>query len=80
MPFPTRLYAHGPRQRDLRPRRDRAVLHPWSFAFAHGQTSTLNGQLGGAALPPFDPFHILFVCLMGSIVLVWSLLRLRAPA
>lgn len=53
---------------------------PWSFAFAHGQLSPLNGQLGGAPLPVFDPFHILFVCLMGSIVLVWSLLRLRAPS
>ncbi|MDB5936817.1 MAG: hypothetical protein JWQ01_4161 [Massilia sp.] len=46
----------------------------------HHQLSTLNGQLGGAPLPAFDPFHTLFVCLLGSIVLVWSLLRLRAPS
>lgn len=53
---------------------------PWSFAFARDQLSTLNGQLGGAALPLFDPFHALFVCLLGAIVLVWSVLRLRAPS
>lgn len=53
---------------------------PWSFAFARNQLSTLNGQLGGGALPPFEPFHALFVCLLGSIVLVWSVLRLRAPS
>ena len=53
---------------------------PWSFAVARDQLSTLNGQLGGAALPAFDPFHTLFVCLLGSIVLVWSVLRLRAPS
>jgi hypothetical protein len=53
---------------------------PWTFAFAHAQLSALNGQLGGAPLPAFDPFHTLFVCLMGSIVLIWTLLRLRAPS
>jgi hypothetical protein len=53
---------------------------PWSFAFAHAQLSALNGQLGGAPLPAFDPFHTLFVCLTGSIVLIWTLLRLRAPS
>jgi len=52
---------------------------PWSFQFAHAQLSALNQALGGAALPVFDPFHVLFACLMGSVVLVWSLLRLRRP-
>jgi hypothetical protein len=31
-------------------------------------------------LPDFGPFHVLFACLMGSIVLVWSVLRLRAAS
>jgi hypothetical protein len=50
---------------------------PWSFALAHRQLSALNVALGGLALPPFGVFHTLFCCLMGSLVLVWSLLRLR---
>ena len=53
---------------------------PWTFAYAHAHLSALNESLGGAPLPPFGPFHVLFACLMGSIVLVWSVLRLRAPS
>ncbi|WP_342117726.1 hypothetical protein [Pseudoduganella sp. OTU4001] len=52
---------------------------PWTFALAHGQLSTLNQALGGAPLPSFGAMHILFACLLGSIVLVWSWLRLRDP-
>jgi hypothetical protein len=52
---------------------------PWSFMWIHGQLSALNRLLGGAALPVFGPFHILFACLMGSVVLVWSALRLATP-
>jgi hypothetical protein len=52
---------------------------PWSFALAHGQLSAINAALGGAALPPFAVFHVLFACLLGSVVLVWSALRLRDP-
>ena len=50
---------------------------PWTFALAHTQLSALNIRLGGTALPDFTPFHVLFACLMGSVVLVWSVLRLR---
>lgn len=53
---------------------------PWSFALAHAGCSRLNQLLGGAPLPPFEPFHLLFACLMGSVVLVWSVLRLRSPS
>lgn len=56
-----------------------AFATPWSFALAHTQLSRLNQWLGGAALPDFSPFHLLFACLMGSVVLVWSLLRLLHP-
>ncbi|RZT09569.1 hypothetical protein SAMN05216319_2001 [Duganella sp. CF402] len=52
---------------------------PWSFAFAHAQLGAVNQKLGGAPLPDFTPFHILFACLLGSVVLVWSVLRLRDP-
>jgi hypothetical protein len=53
---------------------------PWTFALARQQLSELNVALGGQALPPFAPFHILFACLLGSVVLIWALLRLRHPA
>ena len=53
---------------------------PWSFAVLHERLSAINQLLGGAALPAFGPFHILFACLMGSVVLTWSVLRLRAPS
>jgi hypothetical protein len=53
---------------------------PWTFAFAHAHLSALNSRLGGDALPAFGPMHVLFACLMGSIVLVWTVLRLRAPS
>lgn len=52
---------------------------PWTFAIAHAQLSGINQQLGGAALPLFTPFHVLFACLLGSIVLVWSVLRINDP-
>lgn len=52
---------------------------PWTFALSHGQLGAINVALGGTALPPFAPFHVLFACLLGSVVLVWSVLRLRDP-
>lgn len=52
---------------------------PWSFAFAHSQLDALNQSLGGAALPAFTPFHTLFACLLGSVVLVWAALRISDP-
>ncbi|MFM9437738.1 hypothetical protein ACFDR9_004828 [Janthinobacterium sp. CG_23.3] len=52
---------------------------PWSFALVREQLSNVNVLLGGAALPPFEPFHVLICCLLGSIVLVWSALRVRDP-
>jgi hypothetical protein len=52
---------------------------PWSFALAFGQLSTVNQALGGQPLPAFEPLQTLFALLMGSVVLVWSVLRLRRP-
>lgn len=52
---------------------------PWSFAYAHGHLGAINQALGGTALPAFTPFHVLFACLLGSVVLVWSVLRLGDP-
>jgi hypothetical protein len=52
---------------------------PWSFALLHQQLTAINQQLGGLPLPPFAPFHVLICCLLGSVVLVWSALRLSDP-
>lgn len=52
---------------------------PWTFAAAHALLSEINVRLGGAPLPAFAPFHVLMACLMGSVVMVWSVLRIRDP-
>ncbi|KQQ88016.1 hypothetical protein [Massilia sp. Leaf139] len=57
-----------------------ALATPWTLPFAHALMSHLNQQLGGAALPAFAPFHMFIGGLLGSVVLVWSLLRLRMPS
>jgi len=52
---------------------------PWTFEFNRAQLSAINLGLGGQALPAFDAMQTLFALLMGSIVLVWAVLRLRGP-
>ena len=52
---------------------------PWTFALNWRQLSDLNARLGGVALSPFDVYATLVACLMGSIVLVWSVLRIATP-
>ncbi|HSW12587.1 MAG TPA: hypothetical protein VLI06_07075 [Solimonas sp.] len=40
----------------------------------------LNGRIGGVSTPPaFEPIHLLFVCLTGSLVSVWVVARLLHP-
>ncbi|MFG6442447.1 hypothetical protein [Roseateles sp. LKC17W] len=53
---------------------------PWTFAIAFGHLSAANQALGGQPLPAFAPMQMLFALLMGSVVMVWSVLRLRGPA
>ena len=52
---------------------------PWSFVLVQSQLGAVNQALGGGPLPPFEGFHLLLANLMGSIVVVWSALRLRHP-
>lgn len=52
---------------------------PWTFEFNRAQLSAINRGLGGQALPAFDAVQTLFALLMGSLVLVWAVLRLRGP-
>jgi hypothetical protein len=52
---------------------------PWTFAWNWHQLSAVNVLLGGAALSPFDVYPTLIACLMGSLVLVWAVLRIATP-
>lgn len=52
---------------------------PWTFELNRRQLGALNEALGGQPLPAFDPFQTLFALLMGSLVMVWAVLRLRGP-
>lgn len=52
---------------------------PPTFAWLAQNISAVNVALGGAALPPFAVFHTFIACLLGSIVMVWSVLRIRDP-
>lgn len=44
---------------------------PWTFKLTH----EFLGQI--VEIPDYQPMHLLFVNLMGSLVIVWSILRLR---
>lgn len=50
---------------------------PWTFAWLHQALSALAGALGVGTLPDFAPEHVLMANLMGSVVCVWSVLRIR---
>lgn len=52
---------------------------PWTFDLVYRQLNAVNQSLGGGALPAFTPFHVLFACLLGSVVLIWSALRITDP-
>jgi len=52
---------------------------PWTFVLLHAHLSAVNTQLGGAPLPAFEPVHVLFACLMGTVVVLWSILRIGDP-
>ena len=57
-----------------------AFVTPWSFMALHGLLQGLHHGLGlPGALPPFEPMHMLLGNLMGSIICVWSVLRIRDP-
>ncbi|MEH6434594.1 hypothetical protein [Massilia sp. DD77] len=52
---------------------------PWTFALIHGALAALaHGSGLPGSLPSFEPAHVLMANLLGSVVVVWSLLRLHA--
>lgn len=52
---------------------------PWTYAWVHGGLSSLGGTLGLGVLPALDPMQTLYANLMGSVVLVWAVLRIVRP-
>jgi hypothetical protein len=57
-----------------------AFVTPWSFAALHGVLTGVSQALSlPGELPPFEPMHMLMANLLGSIVCVWSVLRIRDP-
>ena len=54
-------------------------LTPWTFLLLREHLNVLNVGLGGAPLPPFEPLHLLISSLFGSVVMVWSVLRVLDP-
>lgn len=58
-----------------------AFATPWTAAIALGTVTDVHHSLGlDGALPQVeDPFTMLFANLLGSIVVVWSVIRLLRP-
>ncbi|MER6351501.1 hypothetical protein ABT186_06540 [Streptomyces sp. NPDC001634] len=52
---------------------------PWTYALVHGALSSCGNALGLGALPELDPWQVLFANLMGSVVVVWAVLRIVRP-
>ena len=52
---------------------------PWTFALVHTALNAGGGAFGLGAFPELDLMQVLYANLMGSVVLVWSLLRLMRP-
>lgn len=52
---------------------------PWTLGLVHSALNALSGALGVAGFPELDPMQILYANLMGSVVLIWSLLRVIGP-
>ncbi|MEU5657216.1 hypothetical protein ABZ802_16560 [Streptomyces sp. NPDC047737] len=52
---------------------------PWTYGLLHGVLSSAGEALGLGPLPAQDPMQILYANLMGSVVVVWAVLRLARP-
>ncbi|MFB8089511.1 hypothetical protein [Streptomyces sp. NPDC055992] len=52
---------------------------PWTYRLVHSALSRLGEAIGAGALPALDPIQTLYANLMGSVVVVWALLRLLRP-
>jgi hypothetical protein len=51
---------------------------PWTFAAIHA-TLLIAAQGLPGTFPAFEPAHVLMANLLGSIVTIWAILRIRDP-
>jgi hypothetical protein len=57
-----------------------AFATPWSFAALHGVLTAISQTLNlPGELPAFAPMHMLMANLLGSVVCIWAVLRIRDP-
>lgn len=49
---------------------------PWTYALLHDLLSSLGAVAGLGVLPPIDRMQTLYANLMGSVVVVWAMLRI----
>ncbi|MGY0061481.1 hypothetical protein ACWY4P_33925 [Streptomyces sp. LZ34] len=52
---------------------------PWTYALVHDTLNSLSDTLGLGVFPALDPIQTLYANLMGSVVVVWALLRIVKP-
>ncbi|GGT95671.1 hypothetical protein [Streptomyces violascens] len=52
---------------------------PWTYTLVHDALSESGGGLGLGTLPALGPMEMLYANLMGSVVVVWALLRIVRP-
>lgn len=52
---------------------------PWTYALVHDALSWSGNALGLGTLPELDPVQTLYANLMGSVVVVWAVLRIVRP-
>lgn len=52
---------------------------PWTYTLVHDALSSLGRAWGLGVLPELDPIQTLYANLMGSVVVVWAVLRLIRP-
>jgi hypothetical protein len=52
---------------------------PWTFPLFHAMSSNLNQALGGAPLPSFGALETMIGAMMGTVVLLWSSVRIVEP-
>ena len=56
-----------------------AFATPWTLALLHTALNALSDALGLRGLPELDVMQVFYANLMGSVVLVWSTLRIVRP-
>ncbi|MFD5793900.1 hypothetical protein ACFWIO_10250 [Streptomyces diastatochromogenes] len=52
---------------------------PWTYALVHDLLTAASDAAGLGAFPALDPMQTLYANLMGSVVVVWSVLRVVRP-